>query len=71
MSMMSWMDARVARMSALDVGLLKICVLAFGLMVAKLWPPLLAPDWKIFGGIFLITYVPLAVKLFVAKDGHT
>ena len=55
-------------MRVLDVGLLKICVLAFRLMVAKLWPPLLTPDWKVFGAIFIITYIPLAVKLLILKD---
>jgi hypothetical protein len=55
-------------MRVLDVGLLKICVLAFGLMVAKLWPPLLTPNWKVFGAIFIITYIPLAVKLLILKD---
>ena len=68
MTLWNWIENRVARMTALDIGLLKICVLAFGLMVAKLWPPLLTPDWKVFGAIFLITYIPLAVKLLFRKD---
>ena len=67
MTFWDWIEGRVSRMSALDVALLKICVLSFGLMVAKLWPPLLAPDWKVFGAIFLITYIPLAVKLLIRK----
>ena len=68
MAFWNWIEARAARLTALDIGLLKICVLAFGLMVAKLWPPLLTPDWKVFGAIFLITYIPLAVKMFIRKD---
>jgi hypothetical protein len=68
MAFWHWVESRVGRMTALDIGLLKICVLAFGLMVAKLWPPLLTPDWKVFGAIFLITYIPLAVKLLIRKD---
>lgn len=68
MTFWNWLETRVARMTALDIGLLKICVLAFGLMVAKLWPPLLTPDWKVFGSIFIITYIPLAVKLLIRKD---
>jgi putative Mn2+ efflux pump MntP len=68
MTLWNWIENRVARLTALDIGLLKICVLAFGLMVAKLWPPLLTPDWKVFGAIFLITYIPLAVKLLIRKD---
>ena len=68
MRFMNWIEGRVARLSALDIGLLKICVIAFALMIAKLWPPLLTPDWKVFGGIFLITYIPLAVKLLIRQD---
>ena len=68
MTFWHWIENRVARMNALDIALLKICVLAFGLMVAKLWPPLLTPDWKVFGAIFLITYIPLAVRLLIRKD---
>ena len=29
---------------------------------------LLTPDWKVFGAIFLITHIPLAVKLLIRKD---
>ncbi len=65
-----WMQARVDNLNALDVGLLKVSVMIITLLVAKYWPPLLTPDWKIFGGIFLITYVPLMVKLFLRKNGH-
>ena len=68
MTLWNRIEGRVARLSALDIGLLKICVLAFGLMIAKLWPPLLTPDWKVFGAIFIITYIPLAVKLLIGKD---
>jgi hypothetical protein len=68
MTFWNWLETRAARMRVLDVGLLKICVLAFGLMVAKLWPPLLTPNWKVFGAIFIITYIPLAVKLLILKD---
>jgi hypothetical protein len=68
MTFWNWLETRAARMRVLDVGLLKICALAFGLMVAKLWPPLLTPDWSVFGAIFIITYIPLAVKLLILKD---
>lgn len=71
MTWTSWVEARVTRLNALDIGLLKICVIAFTLMVAKLWPPLLFPDWRVFAGVFLLTYLPLAVKLLIVKDGHT
>ena len=70
MTWTSWVEAHVARLNAFDIGLLKICVIAFTLMVAKLWPPLLFPDWKVFACVFLLTYVPLAAKLLMKSDGH-
>lgn len=70
MKLFAWADSRIALMKWYDIGLLKFCVAAFVLMVAKLWPPLLLPDWKVFGVIFLITYAPLFVKTFFARDGN-
>ena len=70
MTWTSWVEARVARLNIFDIGLLKICVIAFTLMVAKLWPPLLFPEWKVFAGVFLLTYVPLAAKLLMKRNGH-
>ena len=68
MTFRAWIEDRVTRMTVFDFGLLKICVLAFGLMLAKLWPPLLTPDWEVFAAIFIITYIPLAVKLLIPRD---
>jgi hypothetical protein len=66
----NWLAARIANLNALDIGLLKVSVLIITLLAAKLWPALLTPDWRIFGGIFLVTYVPLMIKLVIKRDGH-
>lgn len=66
----AWMKARVANLDAIDIGILKAAVFILTLLAAKLWPALLVPDWQVFGSIFLVTYVPLAVKLLVLRDGH-
>lgn len=66
----AWMDARIANLDAVDVGILKAAVFILTLLAAKLWPVLLLPDWQVLGGIFLVTYVPLVLKLVVLKDGH-
>lgn len=65
--MLNNLEMRMKRLGVLDFGLLKICVAAFVLMLAKLWPPLLTPDWTVFGAIFLVTYVPLMVKILVRR----
>lgn len=59
MTLQQWMDARVARMNWMDIGLLTICVIAFALMIAKLWPVILTPHWAIFAFLFLLAYAPL------------
>ena len=65
-----WLAARIANLNVLDIGFLKVAVLITTLLAAKLWPALLTPDWRIFGSIFLVTYVPLMVKLLIRKDGY-
>ena len=59
MRLTNWLDKRVARMNWMDVGLLKICVIAFALMLAKLWPVILTPHWVFFAFLFLLAYGPL------------
>ena len=68
MAFWNWIEARAARLTALDIGLLKLCVAAFVLMVAKLWPPLLTPNWTVFAAIFAVTYVPLMFKMLIKRD---
>ncbi len=70
MAFFDWLNSRVTRMNWFDVGLLKVCVAAAVLLVAKLWPVLLTPRWEIFAGVFIITYIPLFVKLFMRGDGN-
>ena len=66
----AWMKSRIDNLTVLTVALIEITVMIFTILAVKLWPALLTPDWKIFGTIFVVTYVPLAVKLLILKDGH-
>ena len=69
-SFSEWMRSRIDNLTVLNVALIEITVMIFTILAVKLWPALLTPDWKIFGTIFVVTYVPLAVKLLILKDGH-
>lgn len=69
MTIFDWFDRRVKLMNWMDIGLLKICVAAFVLMLASAWPALLAPGWQVFAVIFVVTYVPLFIKLVIARQG--
>ncbi|MFH1199688.1 MAG: hypothetical protein V1708_01325 [Candidatus Micrarchaeota archaeon] len=54
MSFQKWADSRVKQHGWFDIGLVKIAVAGFILMVAKLWPPILALDWYWYGLIGLL-----------------
>ena len=45
------LETRLARLGLWDIACLKICVFAFALLLAKLWPPLLSLDWKVYAGV--------------------
>ena len=65
-----WIKSRIDNLTLLTVALIEVTVMMVTILAVKLWPALLTPDWKIFGTIFVVTYVPLAVKLLILKDGH-
>ncbi|MFH1360368.1 MAG: hypothetical protein ABIJ41_04945 [Candidatus Omnitrophota bacterium] len=62
-----WMDEKIKKMSCWDVGVLKICLIAFALMVAKLWPIVLNLSWFWYGAIFGVTYAYLIYKIYLKK----
>jgi len=47
--MIRWVNGLIKQMTCFDYALVKIAVFAFALMVAKLWPGILALDW--WGGM--------------------
>ena len=40
-----WANAKIKKMTLVDIKLIKLSVFAFALMVAKLWQPILSLDW--------------------------
>jgi len=64
MNYWQWKDDIIKRMKVLDIGVLKICVAAFVLMIAKLWSPILSLDWYWYAVVFVVTYVFLLIRLF-------
>lgn len=63
-----WLRGRMDNLNSIDIAMVKVSAMIAALLVAKYWSPLLTPDWKIFGAIFLVTYIPLAVKLLIRQD---
>ena len=60
MSLFNWADKKMAKLTWIDMGLTKLAVAAFVLMIAKVWPPLLSLDWYWYGLIWiLLAIIPL------------
>jgi hypothetical protein len=59
--MFNWVNSKIKKFNWLDMGLIKLSVAAFALMLAKLWSPLLALQWY----WYLIFFVILAIRPIV------
>ena len=57
------LDARVKKCGWLDIGLIKLSVFAFTLLVAKLWSPILSLDWYWYAIIAVLAALKPAVKV--------
>ncbi len=64
MGLFKWAESRIRTFTVVDMGVFKICLIAFTLMIAKLWPGVLALDWYWYGLIFAITYVWIMTRMF-------
>jgi len=60
----AWLGGMTGRLRWFDVPLIKLSAAAFMLMVAKLWPPILALDWYWYLVISLAVGVRPAVRAF-------
>ncbi|MFH0971692.1 MAG: hypothetical protein V1835_03940 [Candidatus Micrarchaeota archaeon] len=64
MGLFEWTDKGIGKMRWYDMGLTKIAVAAFVLMLVKLWPPILGADWYWYGIIFLLAAISPLMKMF-------
>ncbi|MGC6472544.1 MAG: hypothetical protein ACON4W_06685 [Parvibaculales bacterium] len=69
MSLFSWAEKKFRRMSWLDIGIFKLCVFAFAMMLAGLLPHLPALGWKLWGAVFAVSYVWLLMVMLGKDDG--
>ncbi|MFH1360825.1 MAG: hypothetical protein ABIJ41_07355 [Candidatus Omnitrophota bacterium] len=67
MNFIAWLNEKIKKLTVWDISILKTCVMAFTLMVAKLWTPILKLEWYWYGAIFLVTYVYLIYKIYFKK----
>ena len=65
MDFFAYINERIKTMTWVDIGILKVCVFTFTLMLAKLWAPILNPEWYCWGSIFIVTYIYLIYKFYI------
>jgi len=57
MSLITYWNKKIKTLDWADIGLIKLSVAGFILMIAKLWEPLLSLDWYWYGLIFLLAAI--------------
>ena len=60
----TWVNEKIKKFTWVEYRVVKICVFAFTLMLAKLWPGILGLEWYWYGAVFAVTYAYLIMKIF-------
>lgn len=68
MSLLSWSEKKIRQMSWLDIGIFKLCIFAFSMMLANLLPDLPELGWRLWGVIFALSYIWL-LRIMLRRDG--
>jgi hypothetical protein len=61
---LKWCNKNINKFKWEDIALIKLSVLFFTLMLAKLWPGILSLDWYVYLIIFVLLAIPPVVKMF-------
>lgn len=64
MGLNTFYNSKIKKMNWIDIGLIKLSAMAFALMVAKLWTPLLSLEWFWYTIIFVIAAIKPVIKTF-------
>ena len=67
MGFMDWMDSKAKNLDGLDIGLIKLSVFFFTLMLAKLWAPLLSLEWYWYALVFVLAGIKPIYDVFKSK----
>lgn len=60
MNLIKWANNKIEKLTWIDMGLTKLAVAAFALMIAKIWPALLNLDWYWYGLMWIfLAIIPL------------
>jgi len=67
MSFISWANSKIKKLDYFDIGFIKFGTVAFTLMIAKLWEPLLSLEWYWYGLLFLLMIIRPWYKVVIKK----
>ena len=59
-----WANQKISKLKYNDMQLIKIAVAGFVLMIAKLWPTILALDWYWYLAIMIVAMIKPMYKVF-------
>jgi hypothetical protein len=57
MSLINWSSRKIKRLDLIDMVLIKIAIIGFVLMLAKLWPTILNLSWYWYLLIFILAAI--------------
>lgn len=60
----SWAESKIKKLGILEFPLVKIAIIAFTLMAAKLLPWLLSLDWYWYAIIWVLALIAPMIKMF-------
>ena len=64
MKFIDWANSRIKKLKVIDVQFIKLSSMAFALMVAKLWTPLLSLEWYWYAVFFILLAIVPFYKVF-------
>ena len=67
MNYCEWADQKVKKFGLWDYGFVKLAVVAFTLLIAKLVDSVLSLPWYVYGIIFLLAMIKPLIRVFSNK----
>ena len=59
MRLVNWANSKIKQMTCVHVAVIELCVAAFTLLIAKLWPGVLVLDWYWYALVGAVSYIYL------------
>ncbi len=63
----NWMNEKTKKLGWMDIGLVKLSVFFFALMLAKLWAPLLSLEWYWYALVFVLAAIMPVWDMFRSR----